>query len=124
MDEATLKELTLVDDYSITRTENVYASITKANKAEATQWLESHGYGDLVKYSLTLPLTRGDKAGAAKVRALLTKAKVEYVEESSVHAQTLLAFVKESIREVRPLPASISVHTEPAVQLVMKKSKR
>lgn len=126
MDEAQVSMLALDDDAStyIERGEEVYASISKANTESACAWLDANGYGSLIKNAIVVELPRGERALAKKAATALRKAGVEYEELSSVHAQTLKAFVRESLAAGRALPPAITYHVQPVVDLKVKRAKR
>lgn len=121
MDEADVASLTLADGVSVLRSEQVFASIAKANAEAATSWLIAHGHGALVKDAFTIPLDKGDTKLAAKVTALLTKAGIGFERRSSVHPQTLVAFVKESLAQGRSLPKAITHHVQPCIVIKAKR---
>jgi len=49
MDELGLESVTLTDGTKLTVKPFVAAHISKDHEAEAFQWLEDHGYGDIIK---------------------------------------------------------------------------
>lgn len=117
MDEAGVKELVLDDGAKVTRNEEVYASLAKDKRAAACAWLVKNGYGGLVKNQFAIALPRGDTKAATALSALLKKAKVKFEFFQTVHAQTLLAFVRESIEAGRKLPPTITYHVQPSVKV-------
>lgn len=121
MDSAGVKMLGLDDQTVIKRDEQVYASVSKVNAPAATEWLEDNGYGALVRYELTIPLEKGDTKLAKKITSVLTKNKIGFVESVGVHPQTLLAFVRESLKEGRALPTTITHHIQPVVKITKSK---
>ena len=122
MDEAGVPFLGLEDGSKLERTEAVFASIAKDNAREATQWLEEHGYGSLVKNGFYIPVDKGDVKLSAKVRKVLEKAGLPFDEQCGVHPQTLVAFVRESLSQGRELPKTITYHVQPKV--VIKQSRK
>jgi hypothetical protein len=117
MDEAGVKDLTLDDGAQIVRGEEVYASLAKEKRKAACDWLVKHGYGGLVKNQFSIALPRGSTPEAQRIAALLRKARVKFEFGQTVHASTLLAFVKESIEAGRKLPPTITVHVQPVVRV-------
>jgi hypothetical protein len=117
MDEAGVKNLTLDDGAVVTREEAVYASLPKDKRAVACTWLVKHGYGGLVKNQFAIVLPRGSDVAAKRVAALLKKARVKFEFGQTVHANTLLAFVKESIAAGRKLTPAITYHVQPVVRV-------
>lgn len=125
MDEAGVSELKLDDTgHTIKREESVYASISKANAPSAAHWLDDNGYGALVKTRFVLEFDKDSSAEAREARATLKTAGLVFSETEAVHPSTLTAFVKESIREARALPPSITYHVQPTVKVVEPKKKR
>jgi len=117
MDEAGLPAIELDDDTRIERGDDVYASVSAANAPAATAWLEENGYGSIVKFGFTIPIDKGDTELADKVRATLTDAAIPFEEKGGVHANTLTAFVKESLEKHRALPEAITYHIQPRARL-------
>jgi hypothetical protein len=118
MDEATVKVLGLDDGFSIERVEEVYASISKENLPAVAAWMEQHGHAALVKVAITLTFDKGDTVKIALARKALKARALPYEEKASIHHQTLLAFVKESLADGTELPKQIGVHQQPAVKLI------
>lgn len=75
------------------------AAIDKDNPAPAHNWLEEHGYGDIVKHTFTISFSRDEDVRAQAFRDLLREHRYQYEEKRSVHPSTLQAFVKEQIEE-------------------------
>lgn len=125
MDEAGVTDLGLDDDTRVERMEKVYASIAKDNEAAAAQWLEKHGYGDIIKSSVVIPVDKGDIKTLTRLRSSLTKAGIAFEERSGVHPATLVAFVKESLtmNPPRDLPKAIMHHTQAVVVLKAQKKR-
>lgn len=117
MDEAGVPELTLEDGQRVVRGEEVYTNISADNASAAAKWLEDNGYGAIVRSRIVVEFEKGDAKTSAAACKALDKARVGYALTSAVHPATLKAFVKESLEAGRLLPATISVHTQPKVQL-------
>lgn len=107
--------------YTCTVADAVYASISKTNVVPATDWLQKAGYGALVKHAYSIPIDKGDTAAVKAVRAALAKARIDYEEKLSVHPQTLVAFVRESLAAGRELPKTITYHVQPTATLKVRK---
>lgn len=77
------------------------AAIDKDNPAPAHNWLEEHGYGDIIKHTFTISFSRDEHEKVREFRELLNKLGWlrNYEEKRSVHPSTLQAFVKEQIEE-------------------------
>lgn len=76
----------------------VYASITEANAEKAYAWLDSNGFGGLIKFDISIPFSKNQSKEA---NALYTKLKKLGVNDAtlkpSIHAQTLRAFLREQL---------------------------
>lgn len=123
MDEAQVRQLKLDDDTTLSRVDDVFASISKADANAAADWLVANGYGSLVKTGFHIPVDKGDVKLQKQIRTLLQKARIGYEELASVHAQTLRAFARESIEAGRQLTPLIKVHVQPVVKLARKKGR-
>lgn len=71
--------------------------ITPENQDDAFAFLRRTGNGSLIKNVVTLSFGKGEDDLAAKVKAMLAEQKLDFTEATSVHAQTLKAFVKETV---------------------------
>lgn len=119
MEEAQVNIVGLDDEEGtwIERGERVFASMSKENAPAACKWLDENGYGALIKTDVSIPLARGDRKTLERVQKALAKLKINPDVTESVHASTLLSFVKESIEAGRKLPPEIKVHQVPIVEL-------
>lgn len=70
-------------------------------------WLDENGYGDLIKHNFEVPLPRDSAEEATRVRETLRSLKVKFVEDESVHAQTLKAFCREQTEKGIHLPMDL-----------------
>lgn len=129
MAEAGLKVLQLVEGDVLEVEDKVYASISKKNQALAAEQLEAGGHGAIVKRGFMVEIDKGNmkayKLVRRTIKTLMTKAAVKqgvFVEERcNVHAQTLLAYVRERIRDAKPIPKAITHHEQPTVTLAQPK---
>lgn len=117
MDSAGVLKLSLDDGTELIRGDEVYASISEANAVAAGDWMVANGFGALVKTIIALPFEKGDVKGIEKAKKILQKYSLIFALKTSIHAQTLKAFVKESIEEGRKLPESITYHQQPTAKL-------
>lgn len=126
LDEAGISDLGLSDDFRVKRSEEIYANISKENMSATVSWLEANNYADIVRYGILIPLGKGDVKMAKMAKVLLTKAKLGFEEIQTIHAQTLKAFVKESLASDPPrvLPKTIGVHIQPVAIIVAAKSSK
>jgi hypothetical protein len=124
MDEAQTKEMTSESGFKLIKANKVYGNISKENETAAHAWLEANKYGSIIKFGFVIPIEKGDAKLAKAVRALLKKAKLAFEEKSSVHFQTLQAFIRESVEQARALPKSITYHVQPVVEIKIPKAKK
>jgi hypothetical protein len=117
MDEAGVKDIGLDTEDRLVRGEEVYASISQVNMPKAVAWLAKHNMASIVKANILIPLTQGDIQTQKKITLLLTKAKVKFAVNNTIHPQTLKAFARESVAEGRKLPQQIAVHIQPVVHI-------
>ncbi len=121
LDEAHVKDMTLDNNLRLIRKEDVYASIAKDRLVAAANWLQSHGYGAIVKSLIAVQFEKGDTKLAIETRKALSTAGISYQESFSIHPQTLRAFVREAIEQGRPLPDTINYHTQTTVDVKLLK---
>jgi hypothetical protein len=124
MDEAQTKEMTSTTGVKLIKENKVYGNISKDNESAAFAWLESNKFGSIIKFGFMIPVEKGDVKLAKMVRSLLKKAKLAFEEKSSVHYQTLQAFIRESVEQARKLPPSITYVTKPVVEIKLPKVKK
>lgn len=117
MDEAGVLRLSLDDGTELLRADEVYASISEANAIAAGEWMVKNGFGALVKTFIFLPFEKGDIKGIERAKKILLKYSLVFALKTSIHAQTLKAFVKESIEAGRKLPEAITYHQQPTAKL-------
>lgn len=86
----------------------VTAKIPDDKKDAAHDWFEENGHGDMVRHVFSVNLGVGEIKRAEKLRVWLQKTfPEEYLEDRKVHAQTLLAFVREQRRLGEVLPTDL-----------------
>jgi hypothetical protein len=124
MSEAQTKEMTSTTGVKLVKADKVYGNISKENEPAAHAWLEANKFGSIIKFGFSIPVEKGDVKLAKMVRALLKKAKLAFEEKSSVHYQTLQAFIRESVEQARKLPSSITYVTKPVVEIKLPKAKK
>jgi hypothetical protein len=76
-----------------------HAVIPKENPQPAFEWLEGHGYGDLIKSVFTVRFDRQAHAAAYSFRLLLDREGISFEEKREVHHMTLTAFIKEQTEQ-------------------------
>jgi hypothetical protein len=122
MEEAQIPRIGIDEEYDLERQQQVFANITKANANKACAWLQKNGYGALVKANFKINVDKGDTRTQERIRSGLRKAKIPFEESVGVHAQTLGAFVRESLAQGRKLTPLIGVHCQPVAVLVKRKN--
>jgi hypothetical protein len=76
----------------------VEARIPKEDERRAHDYLQDEGFGSIVKHTFTVAFGKGEEAHANDLRRLLDESGFgDYEEKTSVHNQTLQAFVKEQL---------------------------
>jgi hypothetical protein len=72
-------------------------------KKKAIQWLEEHEADGLIKNEITLDFARSEHNVATDLYSSLQEQGFSPVMEATVHPQTLLAFVRERLRNGKPM---------------------
>mgnify|MGYP001595535252 CR=1 FL=1 len=102
-----IEKFKLEDGREVALRDELYASITEANRPGAFAWLEEHGHGDVIKDELKIMLGRGDTA-KARAESLIAKAEAEGITDYSrkrvVAPNTLQALLKEQLAEGVEVP--------------------
>lgn len=107
MEEVGLSSFSLPTGEKITIKNIVKASIPKAKKEEACQWLTDNGYGDLIKSELVLVFGKEELQKAQELSEQLKSMGLKPVLERGVHHTTLSAFVKEQLECGISMPADL-----------------
>jgi hypothetical protein len=108
MDAANCLEFRYKDGRKIVVSDVVRASITKANEVEAFDWLETNGYGDLIKRELKLAFGKGEGEIADDVKKDVADLfGLTMADKKAVHAQTLGAFCREQFEAGKELPEKL-----------------
>lgn len=82
------------------------ASITEARKDDAFAWLRDHGHGALIKRNVAVQFGKGEDAKAITFLELIRNYYPQQAttDKTSVHPQTLKAFVKTELEGGRDVP--------------------
>lgn len=99
MEQVGVLDFTTSDGLAITLKPDVQCSIPAPRREEAYEWLISNGFGGIIKSDLELMFDREERAKAEKLAEQLTKKGYTVTLNSSIHAQTLKAFVKERMAD-------------------------
>ncbi len=101
----------LGDGRTLTIKEEIRASIAGDKKVPAIQWMDSHGFGHIVKRQMTFEFGKDDleRAEAFKeiLKPIMAQMKLVLKENHQVHPATLVAWVKERLSEGDDLPVDI-----------------
>ena len=107
MQEIGLTSATLETGEKLTIKQDVYASIAVADREIAYEWLETNGFGGLIKIEVAVAFGRDESDKAENlVKFLLTK-NLEPTFGKSVNAQTLKAFLREQIAAGSKIPLEL-----------------
>jgi hypothetical protein len=98
MKAAGLSEFTTDDGVKIKLKEDLYASISEANKAACFAWLEENNLADVIKRDVSISFGRGEEESSRELVELLDKEGFgRYAVKESVHAGTLKALLREQL---------------------------
>jgi len=103
-DELGMSEFTLTDGTGITVERGFVGNITAKTQNKAFKWLKKNGHGDIIKHDFTVKLKSGEDEQAVELREELGLLGVTYAEKSSIHPQTLRAFVNEQMDKGSKIP--------------------
>lgn len=109
MDDIGMTEFRLSNGDKIAVKMEFHASIPKRNKESAFAWLREHELGDLIKNEVTVQFGKGeDDTAALEYRLLIDRWPDHPVsQDTTVHASTLKALVKEQFEAGAPLPEEL-----------------
>lgn len=122
-----MRAFTLKNGFGVDIVNVVHAGITEANKPAAYAYLKKNKQDDIIKRDITITFGRGEEQRCAQaldtLKADFPENKI--VEKTSIHAQTLGAFVREQLREGSDLPQDIfGVYTKTYAALTPPGGKR
>ncbi len=121
MEQLGLKELRLDTGERIEIKQDVYASIPKDGQAQAFEWLEGNGFGGLIKTEVSVSFGRDERVAAKELAERLAGEGLVADVSSSVHVQTLKAFLREQIADARAVPMELFGARPVSVAKVTKK---
>jgi len=107
MAEMGLASFTLDDGSTIDVKPTYGASILVANREKAYDWLRDHGYDDIIKNNVAVSFGRGEDDMAGAFKALAEKEGYSAQQDTSIHSQTLRAFVRERIEAGDEFPMDL-----------------
>lgn len=110
MDQLGVKSYDLVDGTKISVKEDIKASITKATKEAAMNWLRSVNAGSLIKTEVAVQFGKGEENTASEVANLIrTSYGRDVSKDDTVHPQTLSAWARERLAAGLDVDESITV---------------
>lgn len=107
MDELGIESITLVSGERVSVKRDVSASIPKARLDEALAWLRSNGAASLIKNKIVVTFGRGEDEDASSLLVDLQTTGRDVEQSTSVHPQTLGAYVRERIADGLVVPMDL-----------------
>ena len=104
-DEYSLREFVMDDGCKLAIQQTYVGKITEDDKPKAFSWLETHGYGDLVKTAVEAQFAMGEYEKAKKLQATLLAQGLQVKASQSVHSATLGKFVKTRLQAGKDVPS-------------------
>jgi hypothetical protein len=102
--EYNIREFTLEDGSQIKVKHFYSASIPKDKMAEAFDWLNANGYGDLIKNQVSVSFVRGQEEKAQGLVQELEDRNLPTSNKKWVEPMTLKAFARELVEAGKSLP--------------------
>lgn len=97
MAELEIESFTLDNGYKVSIKDSYLASIPEANLYACFEWLRQNNLDGIIKTVVAANFGKGEDQEAQKVLDMLTEAGIVADVKSTIHPQTLKAFVKERI---------------------------
>lgn len=97
MAELGIESFTLDNGYKVSIKDDYFASIPKDNLYACFEWLRQSGLDGIIKTVVAANFGKGEDQEAQQVLSVLTGMGVVADVKSTIHPQTLKAFVKERI---------------------------
>ena len=107
LQEMGLSEFKLDDGSQVTIKQTYGASILVDNRPTAYQWLRDNGFGDLIKNIVSCEFGMGEDQKADDFRDTAKQKGFQVEQNTSVHPQTLKAFVKERCEKGEEFPMEL-----------------
>lgn len=105
--EIGLPKFELGDGTKVSLQQTYGAHISEANQPEAFGWLREHGFEDIIKNTVACEFGKGEDSDAARFMELAQSEGVPVQQKTSVHPQTLKAFVRERVEAGEDFPMQI-----------------
>jgi len=101
----------LGNDRTLEVKEEIRASVAGEKLAPAVQWLDEHDYSSIVKRTVVFEFGKDDDEKVKKfkeaIAPIVRDQRLVFKEKAAIHPQTLLAWVKERLKEGDTLPVEI-----------------
>lgn len=107
MQELGVNSLELEGGYKVGIKDEYYGKISEDNAYAAFEWLRANGLDGIVKTAVSVSFGKGEDQQAQDVVDWLAEQGVPAMVKSTVHPQTLKAFVKERISSGLELPMDL-----------------
>ncbi len=107
MAEMGLASFTLDDGSQIDVKPTYGASILVDNRPAAYEWLRDNGYDDIIKNNVSVSFGRGEDEIANAFKAVVEKEGYIPQQDTSIHAGTLKAFVRERVEAGDEFPMDL-----------------
>lgn len=98
MAEVGFSEIKLSDGTKIVVEDFYNAHIAKSRQEEAFEWLESNGFGDIIKHEVGVKFAKDQSLDAKAAYDQLRAMGLSPFSNKGVHPSTLKAFVKEQVQ--------------------------
>lgn len=94
---AGISEFKLDNGAKVYLDEDMKISVPKKNMSDVCTWLRDNKHGDIIKNEIVVPIAKGKESEAQveKLETQLSRLKLVYTREESVHSGTLKALLKE-----------------------------
>lgn len=107
LQELGMTKIVLESGESITLSQEVYATIPADKKPDAFNWLESNGFGGLIKVDVVTSFGKGQLKDAEALNLELYQKGLAAKMSQTVHPQTLKAFIKEQLGKGADVPLDL-----------------
>ena len=107
MDSIGLAEFKTVDGMHIEIQRKIRASVPASRRAEAYDWLEKHGYGAMIKRTVSVAFNKDEESAAEELENSLAGQFAGVRKDMKVEPSTLSAFVREQLEAGSDLPLDL-----------------
>ncbi len=107
LEELGIEKLTLKDGSEVVVKPIYAASIPKAKKQEAFEWLREHGDGDIIKNNVTVTFGKGEDQDAQAFMLMCGDQGFTPQQQEKVEPMTLKAWLREKVEAGDPVPLDL-----------------